>query len=287
MPAIVSASVKALRLLRFPLRHSLGHLAVRPNGAVSNLDWKSVGKARGLVVVKEDREVRLDVDAGAEAHVHALAMLGPDALAGLSLRDREISDRTVEAFRHLAGLRGLDLGRTSRAAELSPRLTKVGLGLVAQLPSLAGLNLSGRTLDGDAVASLGEADELRWLDLSKARLDSGAVAALSVLPRLQALKLQAARGDVDILSSLPIDALQGIRSLDVSNVRLDGHGLTRLSAMKSLRMLYLSGNEIVDDQLYSLRGMQGLSWLDLWDTSVTPGAVEAMRRSLPACRIAY
>jgi hypothetical protein len=95
------------RRVRFPTNHSLGALFVRARQANGYAFWEPCGAAQGLVLVPNDKELRLNVNGQASMDLAPLRALHADDLQYLQLSGTAVSDTGLSHLRNLTGLRVL------------------------------------------------------------------------------------------------------------------------------------------------------------------------------------
>eukprot|EP00873_Tetraselmis_striata_P028676 jgi/Tetstr1/448940/TSEL_036166.t1 len=205
---------------------------------------------------------------------HLCSLLEP--LAGLKrLNLGYVAAVGEDALLAVAGLTALEALELEGCA-----LTCAGVALLAQLPSLATLNLAHTPVGDDLLSTVATITTLTALNLNSCRevTDAG-LAHLPALGSLQELSLESCPGvtDAGVVSLLAGGALPSLASLDLSgceNLALRSEGVPgALAAAPSLATLRLRGcKALQDESLASLAGCRHLRELDL---SVCPDLSDA------------
>lgn len=215
----------------------------------------------------------------------------------------QISDaalrRIVDVPEAAAQITELDLRGSSKS------LTSEGLLLVAGLPNLQSLNLSGRRPTAEAVAAIGEKTMLRELEMVGSPVDPTVAGALQNLSHLQTLRLDGTAGGDSVafaVSSLPLEVLsligtpltdaglqeigkiQTLKELNVGKTQVTG---AAFRALKKLELVYLNASEtrFGVDGLINLRGMKSLEELHLFSAHIVEQAKAKVFTTMPNLRI--
>ena len=245
-------------------------LSVADNGLVSDAVY--AGYTVGSVV----EPVTL-ADAGLDSYVRELlgktagSTLMTDELWAIEELDLPDTVASLEDLPYFTGLRTLSLHHSSASMDLS---------VLAQLPTLRTLDLSGCTLSSAAMSTIVSLPELTSLNLSGC-----AVIDINALIGLQKLEfLDLSNNTISDLTAL--SALQALKELHLTNnpiksitylnnclslerLYIENCGIVRLSGIAgnaSLQELYCSGNEIAD--LSVLSGCTALRVLDVSDNQI-------------------
>ena len=213
-------------------------LSVADNGLVSDAVY--AGYTVGSVV----EPVTL-ADAGLDSYVRELlgktagSTLMTDELWAIEELDLPDTVASLEDLPYFTGLRTLSLHHSSASMDLS---------VLAQLPTLRTLDLSGCTLSSAAMSTIVSLPELTSLNLSGCAV-------------------------IDINALI---GLQKLEFLDLSNNTISD--LTALSALQALKELYLANNQIADISV--LASCTALQTLDLSFNAVTDISIVSELRQL-------
>ena len=213
-------------------------LSVADNGLVSDAVY--AGYTVGSVV----EPVTL-ADAGLDSYVRELlgktagSTLMTDELWAIEELDLPDTVASLEDLPYFTGLRTLALHHSSASMDLS---------VLAQLPTLRTLDLSGCTLSSAAMSTIVSLPELTSLNLSGCAV-------------------------IDINALI---GLQKLEFLDLSNNTISD--LTALSALQALKELYLANNQIAD--ISALASCTALQTLDLSFNAVTDISIVSELRQL-------
>ncbi|KAA5538012.1 hypothetical protein FYK55_27735 [Roseiconus nitratireducens] len=87
--------------------------------------------------------------------------------------------------------------------------------------------------------------------------------------------------DADVEALLPLTNLEGI---SFWNTGISDHAMERISQLRQLTRLNLCGTQVTDASVSILVGM-ALDYIDVANTKLTTGGVEALREGLPHAEI--
>ncbi len=183
-------------------------------------------------------------------------------LRRLNLRGTKVTDMTLQ---HLAGmntLASLDIGFV--------QVTDVGLDQLTYLPNLTELTLGGDKLSDVGLQALRQLTGLTDLDLGGAqRTDSGLWSVSITDSGMEA-----------------IASLRNLRHLRLNGTSISGRSLEKLKQLNMLQRFDLQDcKHVGDDAIPTLSSIPSLRVIDLTGTQVTAGAIAALRRARPGCRI--
>lgn len=277
------AGLKKLRILH------VGNTAVTPEAA-ANLR-ESLPELQTLTVGADSRPVvnlRGEPDR-LKAAIEWVTSIGgravPSSNGGLRLMDLPVGvrDADLERISGLSRIAELELHRT--------RVTDEGLKVIATLPDLQLLKLSGLPISDDGLRHLLPLRKLRSLQLSQTRVsDAGlkTVAGFSDLEELRLASLPITDSGVKSLASLTklrivhldrteigseaIEFLRGRTELEellIFDTKVDDRGLGMLEECSNLRNLSFSNTSTTDAGLRMLDGLKKLEQLQLSQTAVT------------------
>lgn len=145
------------------------------------------------------------------------------------------------------------------------------------------VDLSGTTVDDQALARLPGVTDVQWLDLRNTAVSDAGMQHLARCQELRWLWLYDTRVTNRGLEDLK--GLTNLRELGLCNTRVAGDGLAHLSKLTELRALNLSGTAVADDGLDSLKALRNLKYLYLTRTKITPAGIADLKRTLPDVQI--
>lgn len=165
-----------------------------------------------------------------------------------------VDDRCLQSLSGMKSLKSLSLLETD--------VTAKGLDVLATMPSLIAVNLSGRIGD-DVIAAVARVKELRYLMLSRCEyLDGPGLARLSALQKLNHLDIKKVKPTAGFAKSLA--QLNQLNGLTVSEAGLDDDGVKELSGL-NLHWIDVSRSPITDESLKSFAKMPKLNGLVVSD----------------------
>ena len=176
--------------------------------------------------------------------------------------------------------------------------------LLADNGSILKVDLSYTPLTDTDMAKMADGlHDVIWLHLTATNITDAGLQGLSTLTKLQELSLR----DTQVSSAglIHISGLTNLKRLSLTNTfvtdlsstkkltHLIGLGLrgtkvedlTPIAGLLKLRELDLKGTRITD--ISPLAGLQELADLNVLETRITVSQVEALKKSLPACKIMY
>lgn len=208
------------------------------------------------------RELSGNAEQVTEAGLVSLA--GCSGLQSLQLNSCRLSEGAAQAIGSLSALTVLNL---TDAKELAP----AHLSCFAELPKLLELGLSGTAIDDSCIAQL-PAAPLRALSLSRTQLTGAGVQMLcGRYPSLEAIVLDDVALDAAAVAAL--SQLQKLTDLSLCGCGLDDASAATLSGLKQLRVLNISSNAaITDDLIKSLGTATELRTLNVSGTQFTGAA---------------
>ena len=84
----------------------------------------------------------------------------------------------------------------------------------------------------------------------------------------------------------PVASLAKLESLNLAGAQVSANGIAKLQVLKQLKRLDLHGAKRVADNIVPvLTAMPALAWVDLFESAVTPAAIEALRRARPGLTV--
>ncbi len=236
---------------------------------------------------------------------------GLPQLEKLDLSHTRITDLGLLRLKDLRNVRELNLFY----AEL---VTDEGLAAVKTWPRIERLNFRGVKVTDNTLALLAGKDTIRALDIGFAEVtDSGlqhlvrfkglreltiggnkmtevGLEVLRALPNLTHLDISGKQrtdsglwfvGVTDIGLD-PVASLAKLESLNLAGAQVSANGIAKLQVLKQLKRLDLHGAKRVADNIVPvLTAMPALAWVDLFESAVTPAAIEALRRARPGLTV--
>jgi len=231
------ASPGATRQLNFPSQVSLGRLALLDQNfslTDKHICGKSIGLARGRVMVPADKPIMLIAADTLTDHADCLDRLPADALTAILLNRTEFGDEQFAHIKHLTGLRYLDLRGTN--------LSDKGLAPLGELVNLGYLDMSHTALHGLTFSQLHKVKKLQFLNLGFNALDRRAFPELAKLnePELKVLIVSGCGFNDSDLHFLTV--FSNLRELEITDSRaISDKGLSALNALRHLTALDLRG----------------------------------------------
>jgi serine/threonine protein kinase/Leucine-rich repeat (LRR) protein len=150
----------------------------------------------------------------------------------------------------------------------NPHVSDQDLAHLAELKSLAVLNLRGTNITGAGLFHLKKANSLRELDLVDCHhIDDGGLGHLKELQNLDRLWLYAT--PISNEGLIHIKELKSLTSLNVGYTRVTEEGLDHLLELKNLTFLHIGGDKITDAGLARLKELKKLKYLDINRNPIT------------------
>lgn len=202
-------------------------------------------------------------------HMHKLEHLW---LARTSITDASLVE--LERFPHLRSIGLSDTG-----------VTDVALGYLAQLTDLEELWLSGTKITDAGLTELRQLHKLRRLYLDRTAISDDGVKGLSPLAQLRELYLR--RTSLTDAALEHIGRMESLEQLELGDTKITDAGMPYLRALKRLWLLDMRGTTVSDRGLAYLVGLDRLMSLNLEGSLATDSGVEALRKSLPRCKVSH
>lgn len=235
----------------------LGAAIVRADDrSVSSIDFSPLSEDRRRIKIEETPEALQSVRV-----VRGNKTLGDELAASLTAMPRltELlwieTDASENALRSIGTIRGLKKLRLA-GLQTTPESTKI----LASLPSLADLDLSG--------SSIADSD---LIELAKS-------------PKLTKLNLyQTGVGDAGVENLRPLAGR--LESLNLDATRLTDAGVQPLAAFEKLTFLHLGRTAITDAAVETLATLKNLKKLHVTRTQITESGAKRLADALPACEV--
>jgi thiol-disulfide isomerase/thioredoxin/Leucine-rich repeat (LRR) protein len=259
------------RTLEFPADYSAGKVYIRDRGLTFDIsplapdsipEWELVGEAQGAVTVPAGKGVKLEGQLGPnDERMHALSLLGADALEELAIKGQPVTDDDLAALAHLSGLRHLNLKST--------KITDAGLRHLADLKALEVLVLAGTDVTGATFGELAGLTNLTHLELYRASLEDSAAGSLRSFPALKWLSVN--RTGLTAAAIPVLATLTQLEGLDIGGLELEDSDLAPLGELSQLHALSLSWLDTTAEGLALLSGLENLRYLDLRSADLAGG----------------
>jgi hypothetical protein len=196
-------------------------------------------------------------------------------------------NRDLKAAAHpLRGWLGDDFFLTVRGAEFlwweKAQISFDDLEHLAAFPALRSLSLHRMGIGDEGLSHIGRLTSLRTLCLQEEISDAG-LEQLTRLEHLESLFLHSPRITDEGLK--PIARLRNLRVLRVTESSITGKGLPYLRDLPKLEYLALCQSPINRTGLERAKSLSQLKELDLKVSGVSNEDAQALRESLPGCKI--
>lgn len=186
-------------------------------------------------------------------------------------------------------------------------VTNASLAHLAVVPGLRLLALPDTIVSDAGLVHLKSLPELRLLALGGSRVTDRGLANLETLSRLEALRLEGTgvtdaglihlRGlkslrrlslwstQVTNAGLVNLQNLTRLEELLLGGVPVTDAGLASIESLTQLKHLWLDGTLITDAGLIRLQSLRQLEELNIESNPITIAGVDALKKSLPSCRI--
>jgi beta-lactamase regulating signal transducer with metallopeptidase domain/Leucine-rich repeat (LRR) protein len=319
-------STTSMREIKFPNDRSLGRLFIRDENFkrtindfayhMADVDWKSLGEARGSVKIPAGNVVRLIISKEAARDLSPLSKLGANDIYTLEIGWIPVDDRAMQYVAHLTGLNTLYMfeapigdegmayvGRLKSLEYLTlpKNITDKGLPVVGKLPRLKGLYFKANRITNDGLKALSKLDTLEELELGGKSINDDGLQHLAGLPRLNYLLLwgdftgsgfmhlreiptlrivnlfrMKTTQDAGLEHLAALPALENLSLFD--NSQISDQGMAYLAKSKSLKKLSIGATQVTAHGVEYLSEIKTLESLDLPDARVTDAALESISR---------
>lgn len=187
-----------------------------------------------------------------------------DQLETLAFGGNKMSGTALPLLKLLPSLRVLRIGTGQRtdSGVWSVSVTDFNIDDIAGLEGLEVLDLNDAEITDRGIAKLANLQKLQELNLSNTRITSKGVAALRSLPLLKRLILRRTAAIDDSVIS-PLLELRHLEALDLTESGISGAQLADFARHEGLQQLLIGGIEAGVEQ------------------------IEALRASMPECRISW
>ncbi len=177
------------------------------------------------------------------------------------------------------------LGKLSRLKSLKLTYSTLMASDVAHLKDLPLEELEidyCSRLDDTVADSLRGMTTLQSLDIQESNVGDRTAAAIGQLENLKVLNIATTRITDKGLAEL--GKLRQLQSLNLSDTRVTDKGLAVLAGHTELRELYLLDTGITDAAIEHLQTLQGLQFMNLYGSELSPEGFARLRAALPNCR---
>jgi Leucine-rich repeat (LRR) protein len=152
--------------------------------------------------------------------------------------------------------------------------------------TLESVNLAGIKDVGDTdMKRITALSGLKGVYLQETSITDAGLAELAGLQSLTELHLQETQ--VTDLGLKHLSRLKTLQLLHLHGTKITDAGIVTLTELKELKRLYLDSTETTDKGLKSLHNLKLLRHLTLKGTKVTNAGIEAVRQTLPQCKIEW
>lgn len=244
-----------------------------------------------------------------------IELAGLRKLERLNLAHTRISDEGLLHLRPARQIRELSLMFTEQITDqgmtaikewralvkLNVRGTRVAdgtLGIVSGLTQLESLDLTNTLVTENGLEGLIPLTKIRHLALGQSRVPESAMEMLRFLNTLESLDLSGPRGaqrrtekakSTSLAEPLvrAMAELHGLRTLKLGHTTVGAEDLRKLGPkLGKVEKLGLEGcPQVNDDAARALGEWAGLRYLDLQDTAVSAGAVDALKKARPGLKV--
>ena len=137
--------------------------------------------------------------------------------------------------------------------------------------------------DGGLLQNLEGLAGIQEVNLNSSSVGDEQLKHLAGLTSLQVLRL----GNTQITDAglKHIQSLDGLRLLWLENTAVTSDGLEHISGLSKLKYLRLKGTQVSKAALEHVQRLTSLAELELEDTTLTSDDVEALKATLPKCKI--
>ena len=219
---------------------------------------------------------------------------------GLGSNDGKVTNKDLEVFRSLRGLRGLSLsGNAAITDEGLDHVAKLlsltaldvghtgisdaGLARIKNLSSLQSLFLGGTQITDEGLAHLGQMQKLSLLDLGRCRIDGSGLRHVRHLP-ITHLNLNWTTVTDSNLKH--VGAMNCLVSLTMQDTPITDAGLAHLRGV-TLRQLDIHNTAVSDLGLTHLERLSNLNDLQVLNTRVTDEGVQKLEMAVPNLSVAW
>lgn len=180
------------------------------------------------------------------------------------------------------------------------------LSALANLSSVAFLDLSGCSIDENAFVKVGIPKSVRSLRLDRSSISDTSLRAIRGVP-LESLSLEgtaitdagiAHAGGMNQLKHLnlaitrvtgrcleSLRELANLEDLNLQHTNLEDADVSVLQTLGLLRAVWLGGSRIPQSEVLTFRGITSIEFMELGQLSITEGALEELREALPKVRL--
>ncbi|MBL8818772.1 MAG: leucine-rich repeat domain-containing protein [Planctomyces sp.] len=202
-------------------------------------------------------------------------------IESLNLESAGISDASLAAVAPLVNLKYLNLNRTQISDQAFIHFMK--------LSNLEEIHIENTRLTGagfEAFGRQGAKSPLKKIYAGNTKFGQFGFVHIKGIDSLEVLG--AANSDVTDSCLVALKGMDKLRSLHLGSNQISDQGLTVLAGLKKLEELDISGSRNVSNaSLNRIRKHEGLTMIDVDDTSCNQQGVEEMKKLHPNCRIFF
>ena len=168
-------------------------------------------------------------------------------------------------------------------AQQSPWFGDGDIALIAELPDLESLDLSGTMVTSNGLQQLGSLPKLNSLSVAGTRVRDLRESLAKKLPSLTKLDLQ--NSSITDASVASVNGFNRLVNVDFGGTRLTAAGLANLNSLPELQTLGLSGTSVSRLDHLTADRFSNMSRLNLLGTRVTANEIVAVRERMPNMEI--
>jgi serine/threonine protein kinase len=180
------------------------------------------------------------------------------------LNNTRVDDAGLAYVAQLPSLALLDLVNTE--------VTDAGLGQLTGLKNLRQLRLAGTKVTDAGLTDISRIPSLVSVDLTQTRVGDARLATLAAMKNIQALAL--ARTRVTDAGLAHLRGREDLRTLDLRDTPVTDAGLAHLAPLAKLEMLDVDGTRVTDAGLAHLAALQRLEYLGLSGLRITDSGLD-------------
>jgi hypothetical protein len=291
-----------METLSLPTQYSLGRITAYPPG---EHEHPQLLDALGEIQIPKNARLFLDFSQRLCDDLSSVRLV-PDRLLenGISLVEKNLDKADFQNLREVKPsslvIRSCNEIRMDQLRQLSGLESLIHLNLaytpldgrdfswIAELPNLKTLILSGIGTDDECLKFIADLAHLENLHLDHSKVSDQGVAGIWRMAKLKDLNL----GDCPIGDRAfeGIGRCKALRSLDIYGTAVSDRGVEvivaeALNSGPQISSFVLRSCRISDQALVRLASLGSLTFLDVFETEVTPAGTSFLKNSLPGCRI--
>jgi hypothetical protein len=270
-----------LKTISFPADRLFGNLYDHSAPHTSDTDWPLFAPAKGTVEYPENARFHLDVSKECAGDLTPLNELPPDVIRSLRLPSFDMSEKNIDALKHLTGNNIIFIDQEMPEAELQKlRASLGGKAVTCRQPDAVVRDIAPpgeRILTFPEGRSLGFISLRPWHRVEEEWQQFGPAKGNVTIPAGMEIKLSVGEGVTD-LSPLKMFGITDIHTLvlsgaDINDVSMDGPAFLR-----GVLVLELSGTAVTDVGMKKLDRNAGLQELKLTNTRIGDTGLEVLKK---------